>query len=176
MYTKNPLQILAMLLLVVTAIPSYAEKVVVVPLFGGTDYTVAPPLELRGPQQNVIGLAETEISQPSQNIAFIIKLNGSVPRRSFEIGTDVVTPFVGQIVMWGGTYPPKGWAFADGQQVAVSSFPNLFSVLSFNYGGNGTTLFKLPDLRGRVPVHYGFGPGLTNRVIGVKFGSETIGN
>jgi len=177
MFINHKLKIWASFLIIAAATTStgYAEGVVVVPL-GGTDYEVVPPIELIGPGKNTINLSETGIIQPSQNVAFIIKINGPLPPNTLSGGPDADTPFVGQIVMWAGTYPPKGWAFADGQVVPTSSFPQLFSVLGNNYGNVGPGLFKLPDLRGRVPIHFGNGPGLSNRIIGVQHGAETIGN
>lgn len=81
-------------------------------------------------------------------------------------------PFVGQIEMFGGNFAPRGWAFCDGQLLAVSSNDALFSLLGTVYGGDGRTTFGLPDLRGRLPMHPGSGPGLTPRRLGAKGGSE----
>ena len=83
-------------------------------------------------------------------------------------------PFVGEIKVFAGTYPPQGWADCDGQLLAISQFDALFSLFGTFYGGDGRTTFGLPDLRGRVPVHMGQGPGLSNRQIGVKGGSEKV--
>jgi microcystin-dependent protein len=81
-------------------------------------------------------------------------------------------PFLGEIRMFAGTFAPRGWAFCDGQLLAVSQNDALFSLFGTIYGGDGRTTFALPDLRGRVPVHPGTGPGLTNRRIGERGGSE----
>jgi len=81
-------------------------------------------------------------------------------------------PFVGEIRMFAGNFAPRGWAFCDGQLLAVSQNDALFSLLGTIYGGDGRTTFGLPDLRGRVPIHAGQGPGLSNRRIGAKAGSE----
>lgn len=81
-------------------------------------------------------------------------------------------PFVGEIRMFAGNFAPRGWAFCDGQLLAVSQNDALFSLLSTIYGGDGRTTFGLPDLRGRVPIHAGSGPGLTNRRLGSKAGTE----
>lgn len=62
-------------------------------------------------------------------------------------------PFLGEIRMTGFTFPPRDWALCDGQSMAVSQFTALFSLLGTQFGGNGTTDFNLPDLRGRTPVH-----------------------
>lgn len=79
-------------------------------------------------------------------------------------------PFIGQIIMFGGNFAPRNWAFCDGQLIAISSNPALFSLLGTTYGGNGETTFGLPDLRGRVPIHAGQGPGLPNFPLGSKGG------
>ena len=83
-------------------------------------------------------------------------------------------PFVGEIRMFAGNFAPRSWAFCDGQLLAVSQNDALFSLLGTIYGGDGRTTFGLPDLRGRVPLHAGQGPGLTNRRLGSKGGSETV--
>ncbi len=81
-------------------------------------------------------------------------------------------PFVGQIKMFAGNFAPRGWAFLDGQLLAISQNDALFSLLGTIYGGDGRTTFALPDLRGRLPLHVGQGPGLSNRAIGSKGGTE----
>jgi microcystin-dependent protein len=81
-------------------------------------------------------------------------------------------PFVGEIRMFAGNFPPRGWAFCDGQLLAVSQNDALFSLLGTIYGGDGRTTFGLPDLRGRVPIHAGTGPGLPDRRLGSKGGAD----
>ncbi|MBL8228829.1 MAG: phage tail protein [Bryobacterales bacterium] len=81
-------------------------------------------------------------------------------------------PFIGEIRMFGGNFAPKGWAFCDGRLLAIATNSALFSILGTTYGGNGTTTFALPDLRGRVPMSFGNGPGLTPRVLGEMSGEE----
>lgn len=81
-------------------------------------------------------------------------------------------PFVGEIRMFAGNFAPRGWAFCDGQLLAVSQNDALFSLLGTIYGGDGRTTFGLPDLRGRLPIHAGHGPGLSERRLGAKGGSE----
>ena len=84
-------------------------------------------------------------------------------------------PFIGQIVMFGGNFAPRGWAFCNGQLLAISQNTALFSILGTIYGGDGRTTFGLPELRGRAAIHSGSstGPGLTNRPLGSRGGSET---
>lgn len=83
-------------------------------------------------------------------------------------------PFVGEIRMFAGNFAPRGWAFCDGQLLAVSQNDALFSLLGTIYGGDGRTTFGLPDLRGRIPLHAGSGPGLTPRRLGAKAGEENV--
>lgn len=83
-------------------------------------------------------------------------------------------PFVGEIRMFAGNFAPRGWAFCDGQLLAVSQNDALFSLLGTIYGGDGRTTFGLPDLRGRIPIHAGHGPGLSERRLGAKGGSENV--
>lgn len=83
-------------------------------------------------------------------------------------------PFVGEIRMFAGNFAPRGWAFCDGQLLAVSQNDALFSLFGTIYGGDGRTTFGLPDMRGRIPLHAGSGPGLSTRRLGSKGGSETV--
>jgi len=83
-------------------------------------------------------------------------------------------PYVGEIRMFGGNFAPAGWAFCNGQELAISEFSTLFNLIGTTYGGNGTTIFALPDLRGRVPIHQGQGGGLSNYVIGEALGEEQV--
>jgi len=81
-------------------------------------------------------------------------------------------PFVGEIRMFAGNFSPRGWAFCDGQLLAVSQNDALFSLVGTIYGGDGRTTFGLPDMRGRLPIHRGQGPGLSTRNIGGRGGRE----
>ena len=84
-------------------------------------------------------------------------------------------PFIGEIRMFAGNFAPRQWAFCDGQLIAVSQNDALFSLIGTAYGGDGRTTFQLPDLRGRIPVHYGTGPGLSNYPnVGIKYGAEKV--
>nr|WP_193786887.1 tail fiber protein [Lacinutrix algicola] len=82
--------------------------------------------------------------------------------------------FIGQIMMFGGNFAPRNWAFCNGQLLGISQHQALFSLLGTNYGGDGRTTFGLPDLRGRVPVHAGNGPGLPPAKLGQKGGAATV--
>ncbi len=83
-------------------------------------------------------------------------------------------PYIGQIMMFGGNFAPRGWALCNGQLLSIAQNTALFSILGTTYGGNGQTTFGLPDLRGRAPIHWGQGPGLTNRALGESGGEETV--
>src|SRR3954470_22596670 len=83
-------------------------------------------------------------------------------------------PFIGQIILFAGNFAPKGWAFCSGQLLSIAQNSALFSLLGTTYGGNGQTTFALPDLRSRVPIHAGQGPGLTNYVQGEQTGVENV--
>ncbi len=76
--------------------------------------------------------------------------------------------FIGEVRLFAGTFAPRGWAFAAGQLLSITQNTALFSIVGTTYGGDGRTTFALPDLRGRVPVGAGQGPGLTNRRPGQK--------
>lgn len=83
-------------------------------------------------------------------------------------------PFLGEIRMFGGNFQPLGWAFCNGQLLAISQNDALFALLGTTYGGDGVTTFGVPDLRGRIPVHAGQGPGLSNRNLGEFAGTEEV--
>jgi len=83
-------------------------------------------------------------------------------------------PFIGMIVAFGGNFAPRGWALCDGQLLSINSHSALFSILGTTYGGDGVSTFALPDLRGRVAIHPGRGPGLSSYNLGQKGGTETV--
>jgi microcystin-dependent protein len=83
-------------------------------------------------------------------------------------------PFIGMIVQFGGNFAPRGWAFCDGQLLPISQNQALFSILGTTYGGDGKTTFALPDLRGRVAIHPGHGPGLSAYRLGETGGHESV--
>lgn len=82
-------------------------------------------------------------------------------------------PFIAETLMFGGNFAPRSWAFCDGQLLPISQNTALFSLLGTTYGGDGRTTFALPDLRGRVAVHPGTGPGLNTYRWGEHGGSQT---
>lgn len=77
---------------------------------------------------------------------------------------------IGEIRMFAGNFAPRDWAFCQGQILPIASNTALFSILGTTYGGNGSTTFALPDLRGRVPVGQGQGPGLPGTQLGQMAG------
>jgi microcystin-dependent protein len=83
-------------------------------------------------------------------------------------------PYIADIYIFAGDFPPRGWAFCEGQILPIAQNQALFSLLGTTYGGNGQTTFALPDLRGRVPMHFGQGPGLSPRNLGESSGSEGV--
>jgi microcystin-dependent protein len=83
-------------------------------------------------------------------------------------------PFLGQMLMFGGNFPPKGTAFCNGQIMQIAQNTALFSLLGTFYGGDGTTTFALPNLQGSVPVHVGQGPGLSRYDLGQSGGTQNV--
>lgn len=92
----------------------------------------------------------------------------------FGFRAQAQTPYIGEIKMFAGNFAPQGWAICSGQLLSIAQNTALFSILGTTYGGNGQTTFALPDLRGRVPVGMGQGPGLSSYMLGQAAGSETI--
>jgi len=86
----------------------------------------------------------------------------------------MTTPFVGEIRLFGFPRVPTGWLACDGSLLSIAQFQPLYALLGTTYGGDGTTTFAVPDLRGRVPLHQGTGLGLSPRVIGQLDGSEEV--
>ena len=66
-------------------------------------------------------------------------------------------PYIGEIRMFAGNFPPNGWMFCEGQLLPISEYETLFNLIGTTYGGDGQSTFELPDLRGRLPVHMGNG-------------------
>lgn len=83
-------------------------------------------------------------------------------------------PLMATMIMFGGNFAPRGWAFCSGQVMSISANTALYSLLGTTYGGDGRTTFALPDLRGRVPIHPGSGPGLSTYTLGEKGGTESV--
>ena len=83
-------------------------------------------------------------------------------------------PFVAEIRIFPFNFPPKGWAFCDGQLLPISQNTALFSLLGTTYGGDGQSTFALPDLQGSAAMHPGQGQGLSLRDLGERSGVESV--
>lgn len=83
-------------------------------------------------------------------------------------------PFLSTVQAFAFNFPPRGWLPCAGQLLAINQNQALFSLLGTTYGGNGVSSFALPDLRGRTPVHFGSGSGLTPRTLGETSGVENV--
>jgi microcystin-dependent protein len=86
----------------------------------------------------------------------------------------MANPFLGQITLFPFNFAPVGWALCEGQLLPISQYTALFSLLGVQFGGNGTSNFALPDLRGRAPMGQGQGPGLSPYSVGDEQGVEQV--
>jgi len=82
--------------------------------------------------------------------------------------------FLGEIRLHAGYYEPQSWMWCQGQTLSIAQYDALFSLLGTTYGGDGLETFSLPDLRSRVPIHSGQGPGLPNYSLGELGGVEVL--
>ena len=99
-----------------------------------------------------------------------VALSASVPAAPAQAQSE---PYLGQAMLVGFNFCPRGWTTASGQLLPISSNTALFSLYGTTYGGDGRVTFGLPDLRGRVPISMGQGPGLSDRAWGSRAGAET---
>jgi microcystin-dependent protein len=83
-------------------------------------------------------------------------------------------PYVGEIRMFGGNFAPAGWMFCSGALLPIAENETLFQLIGTTYGGDGQSTFGLPDLRGRLPMHMGSGPGLSGRILAETGGVEEV--
>ncbi len=83
-------------------------------------------------------------------------------------------PFLGEVRLFPYNFAPRGWAFCQGQLLPINQNQALFSLLGTTYGGDGRVTFALPDLRGRVPLSSGQGPGLSDYTLGQSGGTEAV--
>ncbi|MBI9068858.1 MAG: tail fiber protein [Salinivirgaceae bacterium] len=79
---------------------------------------------------------------------------------------------IGEVKIFAGNFAPRNWAYCEGQLMPISQYTTLYSLINTYYGGDGVTNFKLPDLRGRVPVGVGGGPGMTPIALGQMWGQQ----
>jgi microcystin-dependent protein len=84
------------------------------------------------------------------------------------------SPYLSQILMFGGNYAPKSWALCNGQILGINQNAALFSLIGTTYGGNGTTTFALPNLQSSLPVSFGQGLGLSNYNLGQVGGTPNV--
>lgn len=103
--------------------------------------------------------------QPYLTVNYCIALIGIFPSRNWE-------PFIGTIGIFAFNFAPRGWATCEGQLLSIAQNTALFALVGTYYGGDGRTTFGIPDLRGRVPISQGTGPGLSSYSIGSKGGAE----
>lgn len=82
--------------------------------------------------------------------------------------------YIGEVRNFGGDFAPLGWSFCNGQSLSIAAYQALFVLIGTTYGGDGVTTFNVPDLRGRVAVGTGQGPGLPNVILGEKAGAESV--
>jgi len=82
-------------------------------------------------------------------------------------------PYIGEIRMFGGNFPPNGWLFCEGQLMPISENEVLYQLIGTTYGGDGQETFALPDLRGRIPIHQGISAG-QSFIVGESGGAEAV--
>ncbi|MEA3052387.1 MAG: hypothetical protein QOG72_1290 [Sphingomonadales bacterium] len=83
-------------------------------------------------------------------------------------------PYVGEIRLFAGNFPPVGWMFCEGQPLPISENETLFQLIGTMYGGDGQSTFQLPDLQGRIPLHMGTGPDGITYQMADKAGTESV--
>lgn len=117
--------------------------------------------------------SDEKLADLSKKVKELEKIN----KASKSEGSAFITDgFLGEMRMFSGNYAPRNWAFCNGQILPIAQNQSLYSILDDRFGGDGRTTFGLPDLRGRVPIHPGSGPGLTQRNLGQNGGLETTQN
>lgn len=84
------------------------------------------------------------------------------------------TPYVGEIRLFAGNFAPAGWEFCSGQLMPISENETLFNLIGTTYGGDGQSTFALPEMRGRVPIHQGTGPGGVSYSMAQSGGVESV--
>lgn len=83
-------------------------------------------------------------------------------------------PYIGEIRMFAGTFPPVGWAFCNGDPLPISENDVLFQLIGTTYGGDGEESFNLPNLQSRIPLHQGTSTTGTTYIIGEQAGTESV--
>jgi microcystin-dependent protein len=85
-----------------------------------------------------------------------------------------VEPYLANVTIFAGNFAPRGWMFCQGQLLAIAEYDALYALLGTTYGGDGQTTFGLPDLRSRIAVNPGQGPGLSPIILGQTGGTENV--
>ncbi len=141
----------------------------------------------QGSNDNTVSLNKDTIgpagdSQPHENkmpyltINYCIATDGIYPPRKGTVNGTYVESYSGEIKLWSGYFPPRGWAFCQGQLLPIAGNGALYSLLGTQYGGDGKTTFALPDLRGRAMVGAERGSSKSTReyLVGQKGGAEAV--
>lgn len=149
---------------------------------GGTNYTISGASQMIStPYALYANNAQTAESattinktnlQPFTAIYYIIATDATGHTFPSRNGSAVTTSFLAEIRLFAGNFAPAGWSFCEGQLLPINTNQSLFSILGTAYGGDGRTTFGLPDLRGRVPIGPGSGPGLSTYSQGQTGGIE----
>lgn len=138
----------------------------------GTSMSITTPNALNPSAKVINFVAPTPQTKsnyhPVLALNYIIAMQGIFPSRSSA------DPYLAEIVLFASNFAPRGWALCQGQLLPISQNTALFSLLGTIYGGDGRTVFALPDLRGRSPVQQGTGSGLPALSIGQQSGTSTI--
>ena len=106
--------------------------------------------------------------QPYTTLTYVIAVEGVFPTQNLSAGNERI----GSVEMFAGNFAPRGYLPAAGQELPIAEYEALFAVIQNTYGGDGVETFALPDLRGRVPVGVGQGPGTSSYVLGQSSGSD----
>ena len=109
-----------------------------------------------------------------KKLPMILGLLITIPLMASKPGFAGTEPFMGELMLIGNDYCPRGWMNADGQVLEIAQYTALFSLYGTRYGGDGRTTFSIPDLRGRAPIHEGIGPGLANYQMASRGGTEML--
>ena len=114
----------------------------------------------------VLLLSSMHTPADASNRPSLSNLEAQLASLQSQISSMEATPLIGEVRLFAGNFAPVGWMLCEGQLLLISENPALFSLLGITYGGNGTTTFTLPDLRGRVAMGAGNGSGLLARTLG----------
>jgi microcystin-dependent protein len=108
-----------------------------------------------------------------RNVSFTQLIN-KIFNLYFKLKKNIMQGYIGEIRIFAGTFAPASWQFCNGSTISISDNETLFTLIGTTYGGDGVQTFCLPDLRSRVPIGTGQGPGFPNVVLGQVGGSENV--